>query len=148
VAAEIYYSITHLFPATNLFPLPSTLAKQVHLVTMSNNNIKRESTPEEQQMFDQVMGYRRNTTSNALQAPHAPPVPQALETQTGGAARAAKSKKAAGKKPATEKEWNYTHMPPDPDQRKKNGRVEGRNLITWNRKTLANCLPIISNQCF
>ncbi|KAK3315152.1 hypothetical protein B0H66DRAFT_606056 [Apodospora peruviana] len=47
----------------------------------------------------------------------------------GRASASAASKKARTSK----KEWNYTHIPANSEQRKKNGRVEGRNLITWNR---------------
>lgn len=54
----------------------------------------------------------------------------------GGAAGKKKTPASGPKKAAADKEWNYTYMPASNEQRKKNGRVEGRNLITWNRKLL------------
>ena len=33
-----------------------------------------------------------------------------------------------------DKEWNFTHSLPSSQDIKSNGRVEGRNLITWTRK--------------
>lgn len=41
-------------------------------------------------------------------------------------------KKKSGE--ATPSEWNFTSAPPTAADRAKNGRVEGRNLITWTRK--------------
>jgi len=38
------------------------------------------------------------------------------------------------KKSNLAKNWNFTHVPPKADDRRKNGRVEGRNLITWTRE--------------
>ena len=40
------------------------------------------------------------------------------------------------KKKGVKKEWTYTHNLPTKEERKKNGRTEGRNLITWNRKSV------------
>ena len=34
----------------------------------------------------------------------------------------------------TPKVWNFTHVPPNQEDRAKNGRQEGRNLITWTRR--------------
>ncbi|KAK3946306.1 hypothetical protein QBC46DRAFT_348892 [Diplogelasinospora grovesii] len=59
----------------------------------------------------------------------------------GGSASKRKSKSA-------EKAWNYTHHLPNPDQKKKNGRMEGRNLITWTRPRMAEKLLLhIQYEC-
>jgi hypothetical protein len=39
-----------------------------------------------------------------------------------------------GKKKNDSKTWNYSHLPPKADEMSKNGRHEGRNLITWTRQ--------------
>ncbi|KAM7209533.1 hypothetical protein V8F20_000271 [Naviculisporaceae sp. PSN 640] len=64
------------------------------------------------------------------------------ETPQVPARRAPAKKKtpASAPKKAAEKEWNYSYMPASTEQRKKNGRVEGRNLITWNRPRMAEKL--------
>lgn len=49
----------------------------------------------------------------------------------GGGGGSSSAKKSEGT-PA--KEWNFTYLPPSYEERKRNGRVEGRNLITWSRK--------------
>ncbi|KAK1777875.1 hypothetical protein QBC45DRAFT_393832 [Copromyces sp. CBS 386.78] len=46
------------------------------------------------------------------------------------------------------KEWNFTYLPPSHEERKKNGRVEGRNLITWSRPRMAEKLLLhIQYEC-
>lgn len=110
----------------------------------SKTNVKREDSPEHDPVGQANLFYR--LASPGRQPPQAPQAP-APQAQIGGPARPAK-KKAAAKKPAAERDWNYTYMPPDPEQRKKNGRVEGRNLITWNRKTFPDPLPVITDPYF
>ncbi|KAL1884348.1 hypothetical protein VTK73DRAFT_42 [Phialemonium thermophilum] len=54
---------------------------------------------------------------------------------------------ASGKKRSV-KEWNYTHVPPKPTETSKNGRFEGRNLITWTRPRMAEKLLLhIQYEC-
>ncbi|KAK4214041.1 hypothetical protein QBC37DRAFT_373431 [Rhypophila decipiens] len=57
-----------------------------------------------------------------------------------GTSSSKKKGQGSGGKKAGDKEWNYTYMPASTDQRKRNGRVEGRNLITWNRPRMAEKL--------
>lgn len=43
--------------------------------------------------------------------------------------------KRSSKTSKSEKEtWAYTHIPPRQDERRKNGRHEGRNLVVWTRE--------------
>ena len=46
----------------------------------------------------------------------------------------AKAAKTAAESRQQGKEWNYTHIPPSSDDRFKNGRRVGRNLVTWTSK--------------
>ncbi|KAK0706563.1 hypothetical protein B0T26DRAFT_875713 [Lasiosphaeria miniovina] len=68
-------------------------------------------------------------------SPFAPPVtPKRATTNTAAAATTGSQKKKGA---SAQKEWNFTHLPIKQEERKKNGRVEGRNLITWNRPRMA-----------
>lgn len=55
-----------------------------------------------------------------------------------------------GRKKKTRKAWPYTHIPPKPEDTARNGRHEGRNLITWTRKyppTEANEICLSDTSC-
>jgi hypothetical protein len=55
-----------------------------------------------------------------------------------------KSTPGSSKKKGTpNKDWNFTHHLPNKDTLAKNGRHEGRNLITWTRK---RSLPVNTNK--
>lgn len=115
---------------------------------MSDNNIKREPTPEED--GDQSYAMIRPGGQPQGQHPRAPQAIDDIDVQTGGAAgtaggRVKSAKKSVPKKPPVERDWNFTHNPPTLEERKKNGRVSGRNLITWNRTTLLNSLPVFTD---
>ena len=52
-----------------------------------------------------------------------------------GKTAAQRHQASTGKKKGGPKTWNHSHHPPHQQERAKNGRHEGRNLITWTRKS-------------
>ncbi|KAH7626886.1 hypothetical protein B0T09DRAFT_376505 [Sordaria sp. MPI-SDFR-AT-0083] len=81
-----------------------------------------------------------STSSNAFGGPS---TPSKLGGGGGGGGSARKNESST---PA--KEWNFTYLPPSHEERKKNGRVEGRNLITWSRPRMAEKLLLhIQYEC-
>lgn len=54
-----------------------------------------------------------------------------------------KRKDGNGASPSKRRDWGqYSHLPLSQSQLSKNGRQKGRNLITWNRRSLANTLVV------
>ncbi|KAI0378365.1 hypothetical protein F5Y04DRAFT_283879 [Hypomontagnella monticulosa] len=49
----------------------------------------------------------------------------------------AASTSAPRRKPSSHQDWSYTHVPANSEQLKANGRVQGRNLISWTRPRMA-----------
>ncbi|KAK3397131.1 hypothetical protein B0T20DRAFT_356343 [Sordaria brevicollis] len=81
-----------------------------------------------------------STSSNPFAGPSTP-----AKVGGGGGGGGSSAKKSEGT-PA--KEWNFTYLPPSHEERKRNGRVEGRNLITWSRPRMAEKLLLhIQYEC-
>ncbi|TPX13200.1 uncharacterized protein E0L32_006400 [Thyridium curvatum] len=58
------------------------------------------------------------------------------------------SKASTRKRSSAKKNWNHSHLPPLPEDRGRNGRQEGRNLITWTRPRMAEKLLLhIQYEC-
>ena len=51
-----------------------------------------------------------------------------------------KSASGGSRKKVTPRKWDYNHIPIGPEMRARNGRMAGRNLITWTRK-FTPCSP-------
>ncbi len=77
-------------------------------------------------------GATKTPTSKKVSKQGAERVRQTPGASESGSVSASKQKK---KRRFDEKEWNYTHNLPSHKDIKSNGRVEGRNLITWTRKS-------------
>lgn len=113
-------------------------------------NIKAEPSSPERGLPPPVAAAQSSAESeDGVEVLFEPETPQAPARRNTGSTSSKRKNQASGaKKYAAEKEWNFTYMPASTEQRKRNGRVEGRNLITWNRKSRSHALSSLNSNGF